>query len=170
MHSLGVQFSTATPCFFEPGLNFDHLAWLRRTWPHNLLVEGILHPEDAKKVMGMGTDGVVVSNHGGRQLDRTPATPLCVARNLGSRRYVGHGPPRQRHHSWARHHRRLGADARHDRVSIPLRAHGRRGARRTASNRNTQGRVPPGSTTSWFESYWSRSADTTYMTTASSLH
>lgn len=59
---------------FEPGLNFEHLAWLRRTWPHNLLVKGILDPEDAKQVMAMGADGVVVSNHGGRQLDRTPAT------------------------------------------------------------------------------------------------
>lgn len=59
---------------FEPGLNYDHLAWLRKKWPHTLLVKGILNPEDARRVVEMGADGVVVSNHGGRQLDRTPPT------------------------------------------------------------------------------------------------
>lgn len=59
---------------FEPGLNYLHLEWLRQRWPHRLLVKGILNPDDAAKVMSYGADGVVVSNHGGRQLDRTPAT------------------------------------------------------------------------------------------------
>ncbi|MFJ6281251.1 alpha-hydroxy acid oxidase [Arthrobacter subterraneus] len=59
---------------FEPGLNFEHLVWLRRKWPHNILVKGVLNPADAARVMELGADGVVVSNHGGRQLDRTPAT------------------------------------------------------------------------------------------------
>jgi len=59
---------------FEPSLNYEHLDWLRQRWPHRLLVKGILNPLDAKKVVSMGADGVVVSNHGGRQLDRTPAT------------------------------------------------------------------------------------------------
>jgi L-lactate dehydrogenase (cytochrome) len=59
---------------FDPGLRYDDLAWLRRTWPHKLLVKGLLNPADAERVMAMGADGVVVSNHGGRQLDRTPAT------------------------------------------------------------------------------------------------
>ena len=59
---------------FEPGLNFEHLAWLRQKWPHQILVKGILNPDDAEQVMALGADGVVVSNHGGRQLDRTPAT------------------------------------------------------------------------------------------------
>lgn len=59
---------------FEPSLNYDHLEWLRNRWPHNLLVKGILNGQDAKRVMAAGADGVVVSNHGGRQLDRTPAT------------------------------------------------------------------------------------------------
>ena len=59
---------------FEPGLDFDHLRWLRARWPHALLVKGILNPDDARLVMGLGADGVVVSNHGGRQLDRSPAT------------------------------------------------------------------------------------------------
>jgi L-lactate dehydrogenase (cytochrome) len=59
---------------FDPGLEYDDLAWLRRKWPHKVLVKGLLNPADAKRVVAMGADGVVVSNHGGRQLDRTPAT------------------------------------------------------------------------------------------------
>lgn len=59
---------------FDPGLNYDSLAWLREHWPHRLLVKGILNPADAVRVMELGADGVIVSNHGGRQLDRTPAT------------------------------------------------------------------------------------------------
>ena len=59
---------------FDPGLEYDDLSWLRRRWPHALLVKGILNPADARRVVDLGADGVVVSNHGGRQLDRTPAT------------------------------------------------------------------------------------------------
>jgi L-lactate dehydrogenase (cytochrome) len=59
---------------FDPGLEYDDLAWLRRKWPHKLLVKGLLNPADAERVVGMGADGVVVSNHGGRQLDRSPST------------------------------------------------------------------------------------------------
>lgn len=71
---------------FEPGLNYGHLEWLRQRWPHRLLVKGILNPADATKVMSYGADGVVVSNHGGRQLDRTPATLDALA---GVRAAVG---------------------------------------------------------------------------------
>lgn len=59
---------------FDPGLQYADLAWLRRAWPHKLLVKGLVNPADAERAVGMGADGVVVSNHGGRQLDRTPAT------------------------------------------------------------------------------------------------
>jgi L-lactate dehydrogenase (cytochrome) len=59
---------------FEPGLSFEHLSWLRSSWRGRILVKGILNPADAVQVMALGADGVVVSNHGGRQLDRTPAT------------------------------------------------------------------------------------------------
>jgi L-lactate dehydrogenase (cytochrome) len=59
---------------FDPGLSYQDLGWLRAKWPHQLLVKGILNPADAQRVMELGADGVVVSNHGGRQLDRTPAT------------------------------------------------------------------------------------------------
>jgi L-lactate dehydrogenase (cytochrome) len=59
---------------FDPGLNYADLSWLRAKWPHNLLVKGVLNPQDAERVLSLGADGVVVSNHGGRQLDRTSAT------------------------------------------------------------------------------------------------
>ncbi|MBX7444633.1 MULTISPECIES: alpha-hydroxy acid oxidase [unclassified Arthrobacter] len=50
------------------------LAGLRAKWPHKLLVKGVLSARDAVRVMDAGADGIIVSNHGGRQLDRTPAT------------------------------------------------------------------------------------------------
>ena len=45
------------------------LAWVRKTWPHKLVVKGVLDPEDAKLAAELGADAIVVSNHGGRQLD-----------------------------------------------------------------------------------------------------
>ncbi len=60
---------------FDPALHFKDLAWLRERWRGPLLVKGILSAEDAMAVVDLGVDAVVVSNHGGRQLDRAP-TPL----------------------------------------------------------------------------------------------
>jgi L-lactate dehydrogenase (cytochrome) len=60
---------------FDPVLNFDDLSWLRGIWSKPLMVKGILTVEDARAVVDHGADAVVVSNHGGRQLDRAP-TPL----------------------------------------------------------------------------------------------
>ena len=51
------------------GLQWDDLRALRRAWPHRLLVKGVLHPADAQLAADCGADGVVVSNHGGRNLD-----------------------------------------------------------------------------------------------------
>ena len=59
---------------FDPNLDYEGLKWLRENWQGKLLVKGILNPEDAKKVLKLGVDGIVVSNHGGRQLDRSPNT------------------------------------------------------------------------------------------------
>ncbi len=50
-------------------LDWSDIAWLRTIWPHKLLVKGILVAEDACLALANGADGVVVSNHGGRQLD-----------------------------------------------------------------------------------------------------
>jgi len=45
----------------------------RRLWPGKLVVKGILHPDDARRAAELGVDGIMVSNHGGRQLDRAPS-------------------------------------------------------------------------------------------------
>jgi len=58
-------------------LNWEHLALIRRRWPGWLIVKGVLHPEDAARAASEGADGIIVSNHGGRQLDGTSA-PLRV--------------------------------------------------------------------------------------------
>lgn len=57
----------------------SHLDWkvlerVRELWPNYLIVKGVLHPEDARKSQRLGVDGIIVSNHGGRQLDSTVAT------------------------------------------------------------------------------------------------
>ncbi|GAB3486032.1 alpha-hydroxy acid oxidase [Amycolatopsis cihanbeyliensis] len=60
---------------FDPTLNFDTLGWVRESWPGKLVVKGIQNAEDAADVVEHGAEAVLVSNHGGRQLDRAP-TPL----------------------------------------------------------------------------------------------
>lgn len=57
---------------FDPTLNFEDLKWLREQWDGTLLVKGIQTAADAERSIGAGADGVVLSNHGGRQLDRAP--------------------------------------------------------------------------------------------------
>lgn len=54
-------------------MNWDDLIWLRDQWPGPLLVKGVLDSEDAEHCAGLGADALIVSNHGGRQLDGVPA-------------------------------------------------------------------------------------------------
>lgn len=58
----------------DRSLTWESLRWLRSLWSGPLLVKGLLHPEDAKLALRHGVDGIVVSNHGGRQLDAAPST------------------------------------------------------------------------------------------------
>lgn len=71
---------------FDPSLTFDDLVWIKEQWPGKLVVKGIQTLEDARAVVDRGVDGVVLSNHGGRQLDRAPVPfhllPV-VAREVG---------------------------------------------------------------------------------------
>ena len=60
---------------FDPSLKVEDLAWLREEWSGKLVVKGIQSVADAQRVVDTGADALVVSNHGGRQLDRAP-TPL----------------------------------------------------------------------------------------------
>jgi len=60
---------------FDPAVTMQDLIWLRDRWPGSLVVKGVMRVDDAVEIASLGADGVVVSNHGGRQLDRSP-TPL----------------------------------------------------------------------------------------------
>lgn len=57
---------------FDPTVSYDDLAWIRSQWPGAVVVKGVQSVADAKKVASAGVDAIVVSNHGGRQLDRAP--------------------------------------------------------------------------------------------------
>jgi L-lactate dehydrogenase (cytochrome) len=72
---------------FDPTVTFDDLAWIKDQWPGKLVVKGVQSLEDAKKLAAMGVDGIILSNHGGRQLDRAPIPFHIlpdVAREVGS--------------------------------------------------------------------------------------
>lgn len=58
----------------DPDFSWDNVKRIRDRWPRRLAVKGILSPEDAVEAVGLGADAIVVSNHGGRQLDGAPAT------------------------------------------------------------------------------------------------
>jgi 4-hydroxymandelate oxidase len=55
-------------------LSWSHLEWLRKTTSLPIVLKGVLHPADALLALEHGVDGLIVSNHGGRQLDTVPAT------------------------------------------------------------------------------------------------
>jgi L-lactate dehydrogenase (cytochrome) len=57
---------------FDPALTIDDVAWLRDTWTGKLVIKGIQSVDDAVRVVDAGADAVLLSNHGGRQLDRAP--------------------------------------------------------------------------------------------------
>jgi len=59
---------------FDPAVTWDDLDWLRGLWRGPLVVKGVLSTEDARLAADHGADAIVVSNHGGRQLDGAPAT------------------------------------------------------------------------------------------------
>jgi len=59
---------------FDPTLEWKDLEWIREIWPGKLIIKGILDPRDARIAASLGVDAIVVSNHGGRQLDGAPAT------------------------------------------------------------------------------------------------
>ena len=56
----------------DPSINFDDLKIIRDMWPGKLIIKGVQNVEDSKKLAKLGVDGILLSNHGGRQLDRAP--------------------------------------------------------------------------------------------------
>jgi len=63
---------------FDPTVTWDDLDWIRANWSGRLVLKGILDPEDAREAVARGADGIVVSNHGGRQLDEVPSTASAL--------------------------------------------------------------------------------------------
>ena len=63
-------FASQTP---DASQTWDDIEAIRAAWPGKLLIKGIMHPEDARIAVGMGVDGILVSNHGARQLDAMPS-------------------------------------------------------------------------------------------------
>ncbi len=76
---------------FDPALSWKDVEWVRSLWPGKLIVKGILDPDDARAAVAAGADAVVVSNHGGRQLDGAPSSIEALPRivdAIGSRSEV----------------------------------------------------------------------------------
>ena len=65
---------------FDPAVSWRDLDWVRESWDGPLILKGILDPEDARMAASMGADGIVVSNHGGRQLDGVLSTARALPR------------------------------------------------------------------------------------------
>ncbi len=72
--SAGLTIAAKVGQSLDAGYTWDDLARLRERWPRKLLVKGVMHPFDAKRLVELGVDGIWVSNHGGRQLDGAVAS------------------------------------------------------------------------------------------------
>ena len=82
------DIATAVGREMDAGLDWEAIKRIRELWPRKLLLKGVERPEDAERAAAIGCDGVVVSNHGGRQLDGASPTLEAlpnVARAVGSK-------------------------------------------------------------------------------------
>jgi L-lactate dehydrogenase (cytochrome) len=73
---------------FDGSLSWKDIEWARKLWPGKLVIKGILDPADARQAAELGADAIVVSNHGGRQLDGAPSTVAVlpkIANAVGDR-------------------------------------------------------------------------------------
>ena len=72
-HANGVDdpssLSTWTAQAFDPSLNWDRIRQFKKMWGGKMIIKGIMEPEDAIEAVNVGADAIIVSNHGGRQLD-----------------------------------------------------------------------------------------------------
>jgi (S)-mandelate dehydrogenase len=72
-HASAIGGSTRIPKLFAARITWEDVSWLRRIWPRQLIIKGVLSVADAQRAADHGCDGIVLSNHGGRQLEH------CVA-------------------------------------------------------------------------------------------
>ncbi|CAI8835638.1 FMN-dependent L-lactate dehydrogenase LldD [Pseudomonas sp. IT-P218] len=63
---------------FDPSISWSDLEWIRDFWKGPMIIKGILDPEDARDAVSFGADGIIVSNHGGRQLDGVLSTAQAL--------------------------------------------------------------------------------------------
>ena len=63
---------------FDPSVTWDDISFIRENWRGKIILKGLLNPEDASNAIKIGVDGIVVSNHGGRQLDGAPSTARAL--------------------------------------------------------------------------------------------
>jgi len=72
---------------FDPALNWKDVEWIKNVWPGKIIIKGILDVEDARTAVKLGADAIIVSNHGGRQLDGAPSSISAlpaIAQAVGS--------------------------------------------------------------------------------------
>jgi len=82
------SLSTWTAEQFDPSLNWGDIEWIKKRWGGKLILKGIMDAEDAQHAVDSGADALIVSNHGGRQLDGAPASIdalPAIADAVGSR-------------------------------------------------------------------------------------
>jgi L-lactate dehydrogenase (cytochrome) len=63
---------------FDPSISWQDLGWLRQAWHGNLIIKGVLDPADVREAVELGADAIIVSNHGGRQLDGVSSTARAL--------------------------------------------------------------------------------------------
>jgi L-lactate dehydrogenase (cytochrome) len=74
------EFKAWVDSQFDPRITWNDLAWVRENWPGKIVLKGILDVEDARQAAASGVDGIIVSNHGGRQLDSVVASADALPR------------------------------------------------------------------------------------------
>ncbi len=79
LESTGGTVVDTTDRFFDAALDFGDLTWLREHWDGPIVVKGVQNIEDVRRCVDHGADGIILSNHGGRQLDRSPIPLTLVA-------------------------------------------------------------------------------------------
>jgi L-lactate dehydrogenase (cytochrome) len=73
---------------FDPKLDWNDVEWIKKRWGGKMILKGVMDVEDARYAAGSGADAVIVSNHGGRQLDGAPSSIAAlpeIAREVGSK-------------------------------------------------------------------------------------
>ena len=91
-HAKGVgdlsSLSSWTAEQFDPALNWNDVEWIKKRWGGKLILKGIMDAEDARRAVDSGADAMIVSNHGGRQLDGAPSSIAAlpaIAQAVGSK-------------------------------------------------------------------------------------